>query len=145
MSRARAIASIVGAALCVLLPACVDLSPLPYDDSQPDAATADVVTSDVLVAECQQCLAAGSCASFYSACEANMNCAIFAGCMTDTACWSSPLTGDLTHLAPCLFQCGVKAGVTNQTSPAAILFSSLLLCAQDPTQCGSACVPAGDD
>jgi hypothetical protein len=134
----------------VLAGACVNLSPVPYegpeggvsDASLPDALF-DVVIADGPGAACAECLAM-ECASQETACDRDMKCSAFAACWTVTQCWGSSLM-DLNNLAPCIGQCGIAAHIASQTDPALGPFTALLSCAQDPTFCAGACVPAPDE
>ena len=147
MKTLRSIASVLVSA--AFAAACLDLSPLPYEGPEGgvrDGSTADVVfevgSADAPIDACMQCLKTG-CKSAEMACEQNAKCAVFAACATATACWGASLT-DLTNLPACLIQCGTSAGVTSQADPAGALISPVLLCAQDPNVCASACLVGGE-
>jgi hypothetical protein len=128
---------------------CVDLSPLDFEAPEagaPDGgrdASGDGPSRDALAAECQGCLSGGECGATWTACEANTRCAAFATCMSTTLCWASMLT-DLADLSPCLIQCAELGGITSQNDPAAVLVTPLYTCAQNPSECGQACVPGAD-
>jgi hypothetical protein len=142
MKPMRSIACVVAGALSALAPACVDLSPVPFDNtSQWDASPpADAATvSDAAIAACGACLTS-TCASELAMCTANAECAKFVACMTPAACWGSSLT-DLSHLPPCLLNCGKTAGFSSYADPGSIASVPLLECAQDPTKCESVCAP----
>jgi hypothetical protein len=139
------LAWVVVGALSTLLLACLDFTPVPYDAGPiPDAAAIDAVASDASVAECRQCLVTGACAADYTACTANMACVTFAECMTAAFCWSTSISGDLSHLSPCLLQCATMAGFRSYADPGAIVAIPLVECAQNLIQCGSVCAPSGD-
>jgi hypothetical protein len=148
MKPLRWIACVAAGAASALLPGCADLDPVAYDagPAVADAGPADVVANDAYIAECRQCLVTGACASVQAACLTNMSCASFFECMTSKACWASAsISGDLTHLAPCLLQCGAMAGFTSSVDPGSMLASPLIECAQNQTKCGSVCAPGGDN
>ena len=126
---------------CLLVPSCIDFSPLPYKDKGAaivDASVADVVVSDASRATCSQCLEQGPCASSYAACAASDACTAFAQCMTDLSCWESSLA-DLNHLPPCIIACSQKSGIIGSADPVVVLIAPLITCAQDPAKCATDC------
>jgi hypothetical protein len=147
MRALRALACVL--ACGVLVGACLDLSPAPYE--APEGGLSDASLSDVVFevggpdapgAACTQCLTT-HCSAAKSACEQNAKCAMFELCMSATQCWGASLL-NLTNLPPCLIQCGTSANLIGQTDPASALASPLLNCAQDPSTCASACVGTAD-
>jgi len=146
----RALRSIACVLACgVLMGACLDLSPVPYeapDSGSLDGSLVSVVSDaggpDAPGAACGQCLKT-TCAQMESACGMNTKCSTLAICLTATLCWGSSLT-DLTNLSPCVVQCAISSGVVGQNDPASVLVSPLFACAQDPSRCASACGVSAD-
>jgi len=125
----------------LLVPACIDFSPLPYTDKSAapvDASVADVVVSDASRATCSQCFQQGACASVYTPCAASGTCTTWAECMTDTSCWQSSLA-DLNHLPACLITCSQTAGISGSADPVVVLIAPLITCVQDPAKCATEC------
>jgi hypothetical protein len=138
--------------VCVLLTACLDLSPVRYDAARndagvtpgPDASDDDSGATDAAMgssAECRECLATGPCSEPLATCNADTKCAAFAACMSDADCWTSHID-DLNNVPMCVTECGMMAGFTSQVDPSSVLIVPVLICAQDPERCASTCAPS---
>jgi hypothetical protein len=136
---------------CAVLPlaalhACVDTSPIDYHEPRPADAGSDGAASGVdpaLVAQCRACVTKGACSAAYAECGATPACEAFTGCLLDVYCMNFKL-GDLSTLPQCLYTCGAKVGLTSASDPAVRPYIPVIICAEDPTTCGSVCAPRGD-
>ena len=146
----KAVAFVAILAGTLLLPACVDTTPLdfPSKNGTEDAATSDALADSAaarsdadLVGSCRQCLTAGGCKTQYDACTADAKCGTFVGCLIGAYCLNYSFT-DLADLPACLLGCSASAGITGQDDPTLAEYTPVAGCAQ--TTCAPSCDVQGD-
>jgi len=143
-----------GSFACMVLAACLDLSPgkfvppNPRKDAgggtSPDAGQTDGGGPDPATVErleqCRMCLTGGACSQQSTGCNADERCAIFFTCLTERDCWKSKIV-DFNNVAPCLTECAAVARFTSQLDPSTLLVMPVFACAQDVAGCASSCAP----
>lgn len=123
------------------LPACDDLSPLPYfPPPAPDAALLDGSVDGAAVAACRECIEQGPCASGYAACSGAPKCKIAVDCVTSTDCWRSVDVTNITQLPQCALDCLARAGASSSQDPGITSAVGLFACVSDPARCFDACM-----
>jgi hypothetical protein len=138
MNRAIGLSFACLAALGVAL-ACVDTSPLDYEEPPPVVLPEGGAGDGQAASACRECVVGETslCPEAYQACASDERCAQLLECILTTGCLALPQIQDRI---PCSQPCFDEIGLNTQTDPVIGLVLPINVCTQDDGPCGPSCI-----